>query len=59
MPENNSQTFVLVKDTNGEKYLCPLDTVQSTPKIDPDEIDDCVGEEVVGRYAGNIRIKSN
>ncbi len=59
MSENKSETFVLVKNANGEKYLCPLDTAQSTSTINPDEIDDCVGEEVAGRYAGNIKIKSN
>ena len=59
MTENQRETFVLVKSDNGEKYLCPLNTAQNTSTINPDEIDDCVGEEVVGRYAGNINVKSN
>ena len=59
MTENNDETFVLVKDANGDNLLCPVDTVQDASSVNPDEIDDCVGEEVVRRYAGNIKIKSN
>ena len=58
MSENDSETFVLVKDANGENFLCPLDTVRNSSSINVDEIDNCVEEDVVGRYAGNIKITS-
>jgi hypothetical protein len=59
MTENKNETFVLVKDANGENILCPMETFQDASSLNPDEFDDCVGEEVVRRYAGNIKIKSN
>ena len=58
MSNNKSETFVLVKDADGEKFLCPLDTVQNSSSVDPNEIDDRVEEDVVGRYAGNIKIRA-
>ena len=58
MSEGNSEAFVLVKDSTGEKFLCPLDTVRNSSSVNVDEIDDCVEEDVVGRYAGNIKITS-
>jgi hypothetical protein len=58
MSNNNSDTFVLVKDDSGEKFLCPLDTVKDVASPNSDDLTDCVEEDVVGRYAGNIKIKS-
>ena len=54
--ENNK--FVLVKDSKGERFLCPINVGQEPSSIRPDEIDDCVEEDVAGRYAGNINKKS-
>ena len=57
MSEDSNETFVLVKNNNGDNYLCPLDTVKDISSVNVDDIDDCVEEDVVGRYAGNIKIK--
>jgi hypothetical protein len=46
--------YVLVKDSNDKKYLCPVNRDRKPAKSDPDEIDDCVEAEVVGRYAGKL-----
>ena len=59
MSENNSETFVLVKDANGDKFLCPLDTDKDISSVNADDMSDCVEEDVVGRYAGNIKIRSS
>ena len=53
----NEDTFVLVKSSKGENYLCPLNAVRNNSSISVDEIDNCVEEDVIGRYAGNINIK--
>ena len=57
MSKNDSNTFVLVKDSKGEKFLCPIDAIQNSLFIDIEAIDDCIEEDVIGRYAGNIKVK--
>ena len=55
MPKNDiKNTYVMVRDSKGKKYLCPVNPTRPPATGDPDEIDDCVEAEVVGRYAGNI-----
>ena len=46
--------YVLVKDSNGKKYLYPVNPDRNPATSDPDKVDDCVEAEVVGRYAGNL-----
>lgn len=50
-------TFVLVKDSKGNKYLYPINADLNPLTGHPDAIDDCIEEEVVGRYAGNLNRK--
>ncbi len=57
MSNNDNNTYVLVRDSNGEKFLCPLNTNQDPLSINADEMVDCVEEDVVGRYAGNIKTR--
>jgi hypothetical protein len=57
MLKNDRNTFVSVKDSKGEKFLCPIDAIQNSSSIRIDEIDDCIEEDVIGRYAGNVKIK--
>ncbi len=52
-------TFVLVKDKDGEKFLCPIKSRRSVSSKTIDLNDDCIEEDVVGRYAGNIKIESS
>jgi len=55
MPKNDAkESYVLAKDSNGKTYLCPINPTRHSATVDLDEIDDCVEEEAVGRYAGNI-----
>jgi hypothetical protein len=56
MAVNDNDTFVLVKDSEGDKFLCPLNKTNSSNRIDVN--DDCIEENVVGRYAGNIKVKT-
>jgi len=59
MSKDDEKRFVLVKDSKGEKFLCPIDAGQDPSSIRIDEEDDCVEDEVIGRYAGNLKIKTS
>ena len=59
MSKDDEKKFILVKDYKGEKFLCPIDAGQDPSSIRIDEIDDCIEEDVIGRYAGNINTKNN
>ena len=59
MAKDDNTTLIKVKDPKGNKYLCPIDT-NSNHSTDLVEVnDDCIEEDVIGRYAGNINIKSS
>ena len=49
--------FILVKDSEGNRFLCPMNATLNQATGHPDEIDDCIEEEVVGRYAGILKRK--
>jgi hypothetical protein len=57
MYRNNNDTFVLVKDSTGERFLCPVKETQNPSTIRIEENDDCIEEDVIRRYSGNINIK--
>ena len=57
MAKENNNTFIIVKDPKGDKFLCPINT-NPNHLSDPVEVnDDCIEEDVAGRYAGHINIK--
>jgi hypothetical protein len=57
MAKKDNNTFIIVKDSEGEKFFCPINT-NPDHLSDPIEVnDDCIEEDVAGRYAGNINIK--
>ena len=51
-------TFILVKDKDGEKFLCPLNSGRSISSKTIELNDDCIEADVVGRYAGKINVAS-
>jgi hypothetical protein len=57
MFKDDNNTFVLVKDSKGEKFFCPINAIKNPSSIRIEAIDDCVEEDVIGRYAGNINMK--
>ena len=57
MSIDDNNTFVLVKDSNGEKFLCPIKTIKRSDSSGIESFDDCLEEDVTGRYAGIINIK--
>jgi hypothetical protein len=50
-------TYFIVKDQNGDDYLCPLNSVKERSAVTDDELDDCVEKDIVERYSGNIEIE--
>ena len=59
MSKDDNQKYVLVKDEKRQKYICEIKAGEDPSTIRKDETDDCVEEDVIGRYAGNINIKTN
>ena len=51
-------TLVLVKDKDGERFLCPINSGRSVSTKTIELNDDCIEADVVGRYAGNISVES-
>ena len=56
MAATKDETYFVVKDMNGDTYLCPLNAVKDRDLITEDEVDNCVERDIVERYSGNIDI---
>jgi hypothetical protein len=54
--QDKKQVYVRVKDGAGNQFLCPIDALKDIKKATDDEIENCVDDAVVGRYAGEIKI---
>ena len=54
--ENKRAKYLKVKDGAGNEFLCPLDALKSVADATDDELENCVDEAVVGRYAGDIEV---
>jgi hypothetical protein len=50
------KVYVRVKDGAGNQFLCPIDALKDIKKATDDEIENCVDDAVVGRYAGEIKV---
>jgi hypothetical protein len=48
--------YVRLKDKTGSEFLCPLDALKSIKDATEQELAECVEEDVVGRYSGDIEI---
>ena len=58
MVESKS-VYVRVKDGAGNQFLCPLDALKDVEDATDEELEDCVDDAVVGRYAGDIKIQDD
>ncbi len=54
--ENKATLYVKVKDMAGNDFVCPLDALKDPAGISEEELDHCVEDAVVGRYAGQLKI---
>jgi len=48
--------YVRVKDQTGNDFICPIEALIDPEKATEIELENCVDDGVVGRYAGNIEI---
>lgn len=55
----SSDTYFVVRDRDGDEYLCPIKSIKNRKAITEDDIHDCVERDIVERYSGNISIESN
>jgi hypothetical protein len=58
MNKYDDTTYILTENKNGEKFLCPINSGRGHSDQDANLNDDCIEEDVVRRYAGNINVKS-
>ena len=53
---DKKQVYVRVKDGAGNKFLCPINALKDIKKATAEELENCVDDAVVGRYAGEIKV---
>jgi hypothetical protein len=53
---NEKSLYVRVKDQTGNDFICPIESLIDPDKATEEELENCVDDGVVGRYAGNIEI---
>ncbi|MGD8703855.1 MAG: hypothetical protein PVH26_15565 [Desulfosarcina sp.] len=56
--ETKETVYVKVKDMAGNDFVCPLDQLRDPKSISEAEMENCVEEAVVGRYAGQMKIEN-
>ncbi|MFZ0612527.1 MAG: hypothetical protein WAM73_09835 [Desulfobacterales bacterium] len=54
--ENTKDVYVKVKDMAGNEFVCPLNELRHTESISEAELANCFEGDVVGRYAGQLKI---
>jgi hypothetical protein len=53
---NETSLYVRVKDQTGNDFICPIESLIDPDKAKEEELENCVDDGVVGRYAGSIEI---
>ena len=48
--------YVRVKDRVGNDFLCPIDALINPEDASEQDLENCVDDATVGRYAGNIEV---
>ena len=55
--QEKRDVWVRVKDEAGNEFICPLDALKKRTAATEEELDHCVDDAVVGRYAANLDIE--
>jgi hypothetical protein len=50
------KVYVRVKDGSGNLFLCPVEALKEAKDATEEELENCVDDAVVGRYAGEIDV---
>ena len=56
MSGQKENLFVRVTDRAGNEFVCPIDALKRPGEVTEDDLENCVDDATVGRYAGNIKI---
>jgi hypothetical protein len=57
MPHDDRENrYVRVRDRAGNDFFCPLDALKNPKDVTEEELQNCVDDATVGRYAGNIKV---
>ena len=59
MAANTNDKYFVLRNENGDTYLCPLHSVRNRDAITDDELESCVEKDIVERYSGNIHIEGS
>ncbi|MFO7644120.1 MAG: hypothetical protein R6W95_07035 [Desulfosarcina sp.] len=54
--EKKEDVYVKVKDMAGNEFVCPLNALRDLKSISETELENCFEGDVVGRYAGQLKI---
>ena len=54
--ENKETLYVKFKDMAGNDFVCLLDELRDPKSISDAELENCVEDAVVGRYAGQLKM---
>ena len=54
--KEKKDVWVRVKDNAGNEFICPLDALKERKSATDEELENCVDDATVGRYAGNIEV---
>lgn len=57
MAESKETRFVRVKDRAGNEFVCPIDALKDPKSASREEMENCVDDGTLGRYAGNIDVE--
>ena len=57
MDSAKKDIYVRVKDGAGNDFLCPLEALKDPGEVADDDLENCVDDGTVGRYASNIEVK--
>lgn len=57
MSDQKGNLYVKVKDMAGNEFVCPIDALKNPEELSDVDLENCVDDATVKRYAGNITIK--
>ena len=57
MKSSDKDVFVRVTDAAGNEFICSIDALKDRSSASEEELENCVDDGVVGRYASNIDIE--
>jgi hypothetical protein len=56
MSDQHDNLYVRVKDMAGNEFVCPIGALKNPKDVSDEELENCVDDATVERYAGNIKI---